>query len=455
MTETLNLSITDAYRMANPISERRYAEQARLVPGGATHVARAFDPFPLFIDRCQGARKWDVDGHEYIDYWMGHGANLLGHGHPAVLEALRAQLPNGLHAGGETELGLRWAGLVHELVPSADQVRFMASGGEATQMALRLARAHTGRNKIVRFTYNFHGWHDAVMVGFMPPFDVPYSVGVSSDAREAVLVAPFNDLEGTRQLLERDDDIAGLIVEPGGAHGDTIPSDPDFLAGLRRLTEELGIVLIFDEVVTGFRYARGGAQEYFDITPDITTLGKIVGGGVAVGAVAGRSRFMEPLLRRDDPEWMRFHTIPHTGTWNANPLAAAAGTATLRLLKAEDLSGRATGQAAKLRDGINDTLGRHGVPGIAYGRSSILHIFLGDPPGLLHGDLSHAEEDGAVLAHGNGPLGALFRKAMLLEGVDLMGTRCFVSAVHTDADVEQTVRAVGAALERLKAEGAL
>jgi glutamate-1-semialdehyde 2,1-aminomutase len=128
MTETLNLSITDAYRMANPISERRYAEQARLVPGGATHVARAFDPFPLFIDRCQGARKWDVDGHEYIDYWMGHGANLLGHGHPAVLEALRAQLPNGLHAGGETELGLRWAGLVQELVPSADQVRFMASG---------------------------------------------------------------------------------------------------------------------------------------------------------------------------------------------------------------------------------------------------------------------------------------------------------------------------------------
>ena len=257
------------------------------------------------------------------------------------------------------------------------------------------------------------------------------------------------------QLLEGDDDIAGVIVEPGGAHGDTIPSDADFLAGLRRLTERLGIVLIFDEVVTGFRYARGGAQEYFGVIPDVTTLGKIVGGGVAVGAVAGRSRFMEPLLRGDDPEWTRFHTIPHTGTWNANPLAAAAGVATLRRLKAEDLAGRAAGQAATLRDGINDVFERQGVPGIAYGRSSILHIFLGDPPGLLHGDLSHPEADGALLARGNGPLGALFRQAMLLEGVDLMGTRCFVSAVHSDADVEHTVRAVGAALERLKAEGAL
>ncbi|WP_169747821.1 aspartate aminotransferase family protein [Pseudonocardia acaciae] len=454
----MSVTVADAYRQANPISERRFREQADLVPGGATHLARAFDPFPLFIDRCRGARKWDVDGHEYVDYWMGHGANLLGHGHPAVLEALAAQLPNGLHAGGETELGLEWARLVCELVPSAEQVRFMAAGGEATQMALRLARAHTGRNKIVKFTYNFHGWHDAVMVGYMPPFDVPYSVGLTPDVRDSVLVAPFNDLDATRRLVEssdNSDDIAGLILEPGGAHGDTVPSDPEFLAGLRRLTRERGIVLIFDEVVTGFRYARGGAQEYFGVTPDLTTLGKIVGGGVAAGAVAGGSRFMEPLVRGDDPEWARFRTVPHPGTWNANPLAAAAGVATLRLLKAEEPVARATDRAATLRDGINDAFERHSVPGMAYGRSSILNIFLGDPPGLLRGDSSHREEDGARLARGNGPLGALFRKAMLLEGVDLMGSRCFVSAAHSEADVEHTLRAVDASLERLKAERAM
>lgn len=298
MAVTGQLSIEREYVLAHPQSARLFATQKAVVPGGITHTSRNFQPFPLFISAVSGSRKVDVDGHEYIDYWMGHGANLLGHGHPRVLHAISEQLSRGLHAGGENELALELAQLICELVPSAEQVRFCASGGEATQMAIRLARAFTGKDGVIKFEYHYHGWHDAVAFGIQPPFDIDWSAGLPRSAARNTMVAPFNDIAAVRSLLDQSQAIACIILEPAGAYNDTIPVDPGYLAALRAIASERNVVLIFDEVVTGFRYAPGGAQQYFGVTPDVTALGKVVGGGLPMGAVVGRADIMELLVHR-------------------------------------------------------------------------------------------------------------------------------------------------------------
>jgi glutamate-1-semialdehyde 2,1-aminomutase len=446
------LSLDEEFIRANPTSQRLFREQQALVPGGYTHAVRAFDPFPLFIDRCLGSRKWDVDGHEYIDFWMGHGSLLLGHGHPVVLEAIEQQLSRGVHAGGETELALQWARLICDLVPSAEQVRFMASGGEATQMALRLARAFTGKNVIVKLQYHFHGWHDAVAIGGAPPFDLPQSGGIPAAVLQNTIVLPANDSAALEAALDANDDIAGIILEPAGAFNDTIPIDPQYLAALRAITQRNGVVLIFDEVVTGFRYAPGGAQEYFDVTPDLTVLGKIVGGGLPVGALAGRTEIMS-LLGPDPAQLGR--QVHQSGTWNANPLTAAAGLAALRLIAAGDPIVTANRRTAQLRQGLDAVFRRHGIAGRSYGRSSIWKVFLGPRPALLDGDYAHAAKDSAALYAGWGPAATAMRQAMLLNGVDTMRTNGFMSAAHTEDDVEHTIAACERSLLRLADMGVI
>jgi glutamate-1-semialdehyde 2,1-aminomutase len=450
--ETLTEEIERAYAAAYGRSEQLFERQQKSIPGGITHIARVFDPFPLFVDRCVGSHKWDVDGHEFVDYWMGHGANLLGHGHPRVIAAVTEQLGKGFHAGGETEVGLRWAELVCELVPSAETVRFTSSGGEATQMAIRVARAVTGKDLVAKFTHNFHGWHDQVTAGIVPPYEVPYSDGVPAVAHAATVLLPNQDLEATQSLLEERDDVAAVILEPGGGFSDAIPNPPEFLRALRSLTQESGVLLIFDEVVTGFRYARGGAQDRFRVIPDLTALGKILGGGIGAGAVAGRRELMEPLVPGGDQERIRHRFIPHPGTWNANPLAAAAGVATLEVVRDEDPVSVAEAKADTLRSAINELFAQHTVPGIAYGGASILRVHIGEIPGVLVGNETDRERDFDQLLAGSGPVGDKFRKAMLLEGVDLIRTNGFVASAHTDADIERTIEAVDRALTRLKME---
>jgi acetylornithine/succinyldiaminopimelate/putrescine aminotransferase len=213
--------------------------------------------------------------------------------HPAVVEAVASQGANGFHAGGESPLAVEWGELVQSMVPSAERVRFVASGGEAMQMAIRVARAHAGRDRILKFQATYHGWHDAVCLGVLPPDDVPFSLGVPKAIQETVTTLPFNDLDAVAQALDRYDDVAGVILEPGGCFDDSIPTDPAFLRGLRELTARKRVLLVFDEVVTGFRYARGGAQEYFGVTPDLTALGKVVAGGCRA-APAGRASSTSP-----------------------------------------------------------------------------------------------------------------------------------------------------------------
>jgi glutamate-1-semialdehyde 2,1-aminomutase len=453
MTATYTRTIEEEFISANPRSRELFAKQQQLTPGGFTHFARGLWPFPLFIERNSGSHKWDVDGHEYVDYWLGHGAMLLGHSHPAVVQAITEALPNGFHAGGETEIAIEWAELVRKIVPSAEQVRFVSSGGEATQMCMRVARAWTGKDRIIKFEASFHGWHDQVTLGIAPPYDVPWSAGIPKNTASSVLLLPFNDLEAVRKALAANDDIAGIILEPGGSFDDTVPSDPAFLRGLRDLCDQHRVVLIFDEVVTGFRYAPGGVQEEFGVIPDLTALGKVVGGGLPAGAVVGKQTIMDVLAHKPDPEWMRYHIVPHPGTWNANPIVAASGVATLKLVATGEPTRRANEQTRKLVDSLNEVFQRKGVEGFAYGRGSVWKTCAGTPPACVSGDYSHVREEAAQLLGSWGANGDRLRKALLLEGADFMRTSGFMSAVHTDDDIARTALALDRALDRMHAEG--
>jgi glutamate-1-semialdehyde 2,1-aminomutase len=445
-------TVDQEYLKANPRSRELFEEQSKLVPGGYTHRARVLEPFPIFVDRNAGAFKWDVDGHRYVDYWLGHGSMLLGHASPPVVEAVRRQAERGLHAGGETELAIRWAELVRDLVPSAESVRFLATGGEATQMAIRVARAYTGRDKILKFQGAFHGWHDAATIGASPPWDTPSSAGVPRAVAATVVAVPFLQLDAVERALEEDHDIGAILLEPGGLLDDTVPSDPQFVAGLRELANQHGVLLVFDEVVTGFRYAKGGVQEAFGVLPDLTALGKVVSGGMPAGALAGRAEVMELLGWRPDPHWQRFEMVPHPGTWNAAPITAAAAVATLQIVRDTDAVDRAIRLTRRLIDGFNAAFESAGVEGFAYGRGSIFKTCLGSRPALLAGDYENVESDIGKLLSGWGQRGPLLRKAMLLEGVDLMRESGFMSSVHTEEEVDMTAAALEAALARLRRE---
>jgi glutamate-1-semialdehyde 2,1-aminomutase len=449
------LSIAEEYTRKYAQSHRLYQEAQAALPGGITHMARAFDPFPLYIERCVGAHKWDVDGNRYIDYWMGHGAMLLGHAHPAVVEAVREQVSRGTHAGGNTRLEIEWARLIMDLVPSAERVKFTSSGTEATLLALRAARAYTGKSKIVKFEGHFHGWHDYVMCGVIPPYESPMSAGIPEEVQRSVILLPFNDREALSQALESTDDIAAVIVEPGGSYDDTVPADPAFLTHLRQETARRGVVLIFDEVVTGFRYAVGGAQEYFNVIPDLTTLAKAMAGGLNGGAVVGRKEIMEVFDPKSDPLWARYHMVPHPGTFNANPLSAAAGIAALQIIATGEPTKRAQEMTDMLIGGINQVLERRGVAGCAYGRTSIFKTFIGaEAPRLARFDFSNVKEDSEILMQG-APLAKDLRQGMLLHGVDLMRVAGFVSAAHTAEIIEETVQAFDRTISRMQQEGLL
>src|SRR5215469_3519538 len=279
----------------NPRSAALNARARRVLPRGVTHDVRLADPFPLAVTRASGPRKWDLDGHELICYVMGHGALLFGHGHPAVVAAVQEQASRSFHPGACHELESEWAELVTRLVPSAEVVRFTSSGTEASLLALRLARAATGRDKVVKLAGHFHGWHDQVATGSDPPFDQPDTAGLPPGLASAVAVLPADAAALAGAL--GGGDVAAVILEPSGAAWGTVPLPDRFLAAVRRLADSSGTVLIFDEVVSGFRWAPGGVQEVAGVRPDLTVLGKILAGGMPGGAVCGAAAIMECIGR--------------------------------------------------------------------------------------------------------------------------------------------------------------
>ena len=436
------MTIHETFRAKHP-KAATLAERARTaIPGGITHDIRHLKPFAIYVDRASGARKWDVDGQEYIDYWMGHGALFLGHCHPAVVMAVQAQVARGTHLGACHELEVRWAELVNQLVPCAELTRFTMSGTEATHLALRIARAFTGRPRILKFTGHFHGWHDGVAIGVNPPYDVPLSSGVPGATLDQVITCPPNDIKAVETILDRGD-IAAVIIEPAGGQSGTTPTIPGYLQELRAATQRHGVLLIFDEVITGFRYAPGGAQEYFGVTPDITTLAKIVAGGLPGGAVCGRRDVMSMLAHRGDPNWDRSERVAHAGTFNANPLSAAAAIATLEQCGDASLQARANKLGEELRRGLGEAMKRAGAPGTCYGEASIYHVSFEGKPGLAGFDRPR-----------KGDHYHLLRCAILNEGVDCSMNHGWVSSVHTEDDVERTIRAYERAFRAMVAEEA-
>jgi len=435
------VTILERYRTLHPKAAALYDRAREVIPGGITHDIRHLTPFSIYVDRASGVRKWDVDGHEYIDYWMGHGALFLGHCHPAVVKAIQGQVARGTHFGASHELEIRWAELVQQLIPSGEMVRFTMSGTEATHLALRVTRAFTGKSKIVKLHGHFHGWHDGVVAGVHPPFEVPLSAGVPGAILDQVLLCPPNDIKAVETLVERGD-VAGVILEPAGGQAGTTPTVSGYLHDLRALTRRHGVVLIFDEVITGFRYAPGGAQAYFNVIPDLTTLAKIVAGGLPGGAVCGRRELMSMIAHRGDPTWDRSERVAHAGTFNANPVSAAAAIATLEICADGALQARANKAGEELRRGLGDAMKRVGLPGAVYGEASIYHVSFEGKPGLAGFDRPRR----ADLYH-------LLRCALINEGVDCSLNHGWVSALHTDADIAGTVAAYERAFAAIAAEG--
>ncbi|MDE0042934.1 MAG: aminotransferase class III-fold pyridoxal phosphate-dependent enzyme, partial [Candidatus Poribacteria bacterium] len=261
-------TILERYAEAFQKHEKLVRQAGQIFPDGVTHDSRHADPFPIYIDRAEGSKKWGVDGKEFIDYWAGHGALLLGHGHPAIVNAVKRQMERGTHYGACHPLELEWAGLVKDLISSAERVRFVSSGTEATLMGLRLSRTFTGKNKLLKFAGHFHGWHDFVIQDAQPPFGkaVP---GIPAEVLDTTVICPPNNIAAVERCLQTDSDIACIILEPTGGSSGTIPTKGEFLRQLREVTHHYGVVLLFDEVVTGFRVAPGGAQGYYGVTPDL------------------------------------------------------------------------------------------------------------------------------------------------------------------------------------------
>jgi glutamate-1-semialdehyde 2,1-aminomutase len=410
-----------------------------------------FSPFPFYVERADGPRKWDVDGHAYLDCWSGHGALMLGHNHPATVRAITQQARRGLHYSACHEGEIRWAELIREIVPGAERVRFTMTGTETTALAIRVARAFTGRTKLVKFRGHFHGLHDSAMTAVKDPFELPASAGVPAEMLGTVLAARHNDLDDVRALLDQHE-VAAVILEPAAARSMVAPTNPAFLQALRALTRERGVLLIFDEVVTGFRLAPGGAQEYFGVTADLTCLAKAVAGGLPGAALVGRADVMDTIAFTGDARRDRTRRVADQGTYSATPLIAAAGVAALEILKTGEVQRRLNRQGDRLREGMNRVLADRRVPGCVYGVGSIFRMFLGADRADLGLDTWQLDE--ARLERGMGAVGGKLHLAMLVNGVDFnRGSGIgWMNGAMTDEDVEEMIGAFDRSILRLREE---
>ncbi len=442
-------SLTERYEAEFPNSRKLHEQAKSLFPNGVTHDLRYLEPFPVYVHLAQGAHKWDVDGHELIDYWSGHGAILLGHGHPAVVEAVQRQAARATHPGACHELEVEWGKWVQRLVASAEKLRFVSSGTEATLMALRLARIFTGRPRVLKFAGHFHGWHDFLVPAADLPFDGSAVPGIPCEVAADTVIVPPNDPDAVERALAGDPQIGSVILEPTGGHFGAVPIRGEFLKALREMTKRHGRLLIFDEVITGFRVHPGGAQGFYGVTPDLTTLAKILAGGLPGGCVAGRADVLASLEFRPAKPKMK-----HPGTFNANPLSAAAGVATLQMVSSGEPCRRANAIARLLRQKLNNLFAERGASWVAYGEFSgfkLLPAYKGSRPST-DDFVPYAGDPDRLEGNKNPRLVHAFRRGMLLNGVDLPGLGGMTTMAHTEADVERTVAAVDRTVDLLLAE---
>ena len=449
MTYVTNAPLEQLYLAQTPTSAVLAKEARMKMPSGISHDGWEMRPHQIYVDRADGARKWDVDGNEYVDYFGGHGSLVLGHNHPKVRAAIEEQLASSTHYGACHKLGLRWAQLVIDMVPCAEKVRFTGSGTEATMMSVRIARAMTGRSKLLRFTGHFHGWNDHMTSGYNNHFDASPTAGVVAGIADELLLCDVNDEELLGRIFEDHRDIAAVILEPTGSHYGRIPLRDSFLHLLRKLCDESGTILIFDEVVTGFRVSPGGAQAVLGVTPDLTCLGKALGGGLPCGGVAGRADIMD-ALDVEVTARLGAERIQHTGTFNANPLSASAGVAALDLIANTDVCDRANAYGEKMRNGFRAVLQEEQVHWPVYGEYSTFHVFPENTRSFDPADAGETIMDAAPRADVTRRL----RLGMLVHGVDMNGQIWgFTSGAHGEYELDKTVDAFAKTIRALKREG--
>lgn len=435
---------SDTVDARRPAAGADMAQRAgQVLAGGTTHDSWLIEPCaPVFVS-ASGAWKQDAEGKAYIDLWNGHGALFFGHGDPAVMAAVARQLALGTHFGGLSRIALEWAEVVQALIPSAERVRFTSSGSEATQLALRVARAFTGRRRIVRLDGHYHGWHEPLLQG-VAALSGPGS-GMAGDANAVTFCHP-DDLDAVAEELAADD-VAALILEPGGGGSGALDWSRDHLTALRALCDRYGTLLIFDEVISAFRYAPGGVQALSAVVPDLTTLAKILCGGLPGGALVGRRAVMEVFGPGTERPFGPAR-VTHAGTFNGFPLAAAAGLATLARVKGGEAQARADRAAQLLCDGVNAEARRLGIDAALFRNSSTVHlIFDADAAGI---DPCPSAEAFVGIARGAARARSA-RRALLAEGIDMHPTHGWVSAVHDDAVIEQAIAGFARAFARMQA----
>ena len=426
--------------MSRPQSE--YEQQLvtrahRVLPGGNLGNVNQ----DIVITRGEGSRIWDASGNEYIDYLLGSGPMVIGHSHPEVVEVVREQLSKGTTFFANNEYAIELAEEIVSAVPCAEKIRFSSTGTEATLYAMRAARAYRGKDKILKFEGGFHGMNDYALMSVFSanpdgyPHPSPDSAGIPRSIQDEVLIAPFNDLDTTTEIIEQyHDEIGGIIVEPFQR---LIPPQPGFLQGLRKLADEFEIPLIFDEVVTGFRFAYGGAQEFYGVQPDLCTLGKAVAGGFPLTAVAGSDEIMSHMDSAAVPSG---GFMPQIGTLSGNPIAAVAGLKTLEILRRPGTyeTMRATGN--QLRGNLQRMLDEAEIPAQVTGEAVLFDVFFTDQEITNH--RSTLTSDAETMSR--------FNEGVVGRGVFKGASKFYISAAHTEADVEQTLEAFSGAIDELR-----
>ena len=419
-------------------SQELFEEAQKYLPGGVDSPVRAFKAVggtPPFIKKGQGSRITDADGNDYIDYVSSWGPLILGHAHPQVIAAIQKAAENGTTFGASIELEITLAKMIVEAVPSMEMIRFVNSGTEATMSALRLARAFTGRDKIVKFAGGYHGHSDGLLVkagSGLATLGLPGSPGVPESYTWNTLVAPYNNTEAVAKLFETyTGEIAAIIVEPVAANMGVVPPQPGFLEGLRKLTSENGALLIFDEVITGFRVAYGGAQSVFGINPDLTCLGKIIGGGLPVGAFGGKKEIMEMVAPQGQ--------VYQAGTLSGNPLAMTAGIETLKILNQPGTYRKLEETFEQLREGVAKSAAACNCEVYVSSFTSMLTIFFTDKPVIDYDSVS--KTDTAAFSR--------FFNHLLKRGIYWPPSQfeaAFVSTAHSQTDINATVEIISEAL---------
>ncbi len=422
-------------------SQKLFQEAQRYLPGGVNSPVRAFKAVggtPPFILKGRGSRIYDQDANEFIDFVGSWGPLILGHAHPQIVAALKKAVEHGTSFGANTELEIKLAKIISSAMPSIEMIRFVNSGTEATMTALRLARAFTGRDKIVKFAGGYHGHADGLLVesgSGLATLGIPNSPGVPLSYAQNTLVAPYNGAEAVEQLFQRySRDIAAVIVEPVAANMGVVPPQPGFLDSLRRITSDYGALLIFDEVITGFRVARGGAQALYGITPDLTCLGKIIGGGLPVGAYGGRREIMEMMAP--------VGSVYQAGTLSGNPLAMTAGIETIKALSQPGVYHRLETASSRLEKGITGAASEAGLSLHISRVASLLTAFFTNGVVVDYEAASRADTR----------LFGKFHRHLLLEGIYWPPSQfeaAFISLAHSDDDIQFTINAVSKALSSL------